>query len=208
MNIIILGPQGSGKGTQASLLSAHFKLPHLDVGNLLREEILNASAVGKKIKQTMDKGELVPDDLVISIVKTRLKNPDCKKGFLLDGFPRTRYEAEALDSFAKIDRVVLLEIDDALAVKRLSNRLQCIKCGTIYGIDFPPKTKGLCDKCGGKLVARSDDKPEFIKRRLEIYHKEILPLREYYEQKNLVLTFNGAEKIKPLVKKIIGALSK
>jgi adenylate kinase len=207
MNIVMLGAQGSGKGTQASLLSEHFKIPHIDVGSLLREEASKNSAVGLKIKNLIDKGELVPDELVIEIVKARLKAPDCKNGFVLDGFPRTKHEAESMDSFAKIDRVVLLEVDDKSAIARLSKRRQCVKCDTIYGPNIRPKKTGLCDKCSGKLVQRADDKPEFIKRRLEIYHKESSPIIEHYRTKNILLTFDGAEEINVLAKKIIKKLA-
>lgn len=181
MNIVILGPQGSGKGTQAALVGKFLGIPHIDVGSILRDEAKKSSPGGLELRKFMDKGLLVPDALVIQLVKKRLSENDCDKGFILDGFPRTKYEAEKLDEFTDIKLVILLDVSDSVAVKHLSNRLQCEKCGTIYGLTMMSQKKDLCDKCGGKLVQRADDTPSAIRNRLKIYHKEIKLVVEHYK---------------------------
>lgn len=181
MNIVILGPQGSGKGTQAALVGKFLGIPHIDVGSILRDEAKKSSSVGVELRKFMDNGLLVPDTLVIPLVKKRLSENDCDKGFILDGFPRTKYEAEKLDEFTNIGRVILLDVSDSVAVKRLSNRLQCEKCGAIYGLTVTSQNKDFCNKCGGKLIQRADDTPSAIKNRLKIYHQEIKPVVEHYK---------------------------
>ena len=183
MRIVILGPQGSGKGTQANLLSAKLKIPHIDAGQLLRDEVAKGTVIGKKIKAKMERGELINPSIAPKIVGTRLVKGDCRTGFILDGFPRDVKQAMLLEKTTAIDAVIELEVNDSLAVKRLTNRLQCMKCDTIYGITIRPKKKGLCDNCGGKLVKRKDDTPALIKRRLRLYHKVTEPLINYFKAK-------------------------
>ncbi|HEY9207181.1 MAG TPA: adenylate kinase [Candidatus Methanoperedens sp.] len=212
MNIILLGPPGAGKGTQAKKISEHYSIPHISTGDMLRENISKNTALGLKAKSYMARGELVPDELLITIVKDRLSKSDCKDGFLLDGYPRTVTQADALqmiltESNRKIDAVLNIEVDDGDLIKRLSGRRMCA-CGASYHVVFnPPRMNGVCDKCGGKLYQREDDKEEAIKNRLVVYKKQTQPLIEYYDKKRILQTIDGGKDI-PLIfediKKILG----
>ena len=181
MNIILLGPQGSGKGTQAMLLSGKMQLPKISTGDLLREIARGETPLGEKIRSYQSKGLLVPDGIVVSVIKQRIGKKDCKNGFILEGFPRTLMQAEHLGKITAIGKVVLLKISDAEAVKRLSQRRQCKKCNAIYSLNNIKDNK--CKKCGSDLYQREDDKPDAIKKRLELYKKETAPLVKYYGSK-------------------------
>ena len=203
MKLILVGPQGCGKGTQAERLVEMYKIAHISTGDIFRENIKNQTNLGKLAKSFIDKGNLVPDDVTINMVKERLEKPDCKNGFLLDGFPRTLSQAEKLDSFEKIDKVILIEIDDKESIKRISNRRTCPQCKTVYNvITNPPKKKGICDKDGSSLVLRDDDREEAIKLRLELYHKETKPIIEHYKKKGVVATVNGMKSIDEVTEEI------
>ncbi|MPM63831.1 adenylate kinase [bioreactor metagenome] len=193
MKLILLGPPGAGKGTQAEILSKHFAIPAISTGNILRAAVKNGTPVGRKAKEFMDAGKLVPDEVIIGVITERLAEADCAKGFILDGVPRTIAQAEALDAAGvAFDRVVSLEITDAEIVSRMSGRRVCTSCGAPYHITGKPtKVEGVCDSCGGSVQQRSDDKPEVVLDRLAVYHKETAPLEAYYRRKgNLVAVGN------------------
>lgn len=184
VKIVMLGPPGSGKGTYASRMAPKLGIPTISTGELFRENVKNGTDVGKKAKVFMDKGELVPDAITIEMLKQRIKQPDAKKGFILDGFPRTIPQAEALEKVAKIDAVINLVVPDEIVIARLSARRQCRKCSEIYNtLYLKPKKEGICDKCGGELYQRDDDKPKAIKERLVVYTKNTQPLIDYYGEK-------------------------
>ena len=193
MNIILLGPPGVGKGTIASKLSKKMKVPHISAGDMLRENVAQKTELGAKAKNYMDKGLLVPDELVIEMIKERLKRKDCKKGFILDGFPRTIKQADEISNAAKADKVVNLQASSRIIVKRLSRRRVCSQCGFIYHLDFiKPNREGFCDKCSGTLYRREDDNPEAIKKRLEVYKEQTEPLIKYYQDKYLLVDVDGS----------------
>ncbi len=212
MNIVLLGPPGAGKGTQAKKIAEHYSLPHISTGDILRENISNNTSLGVRAKSYMAKGELVPDELLITIIRDRLSKPDCSKGFLLDGYPRTVPQADALqmiltESNKKLDVVLNIEVDDEELIKRLSGRRVCASCGMSYHMIFnPPKEDEICDKCKGKLYQREDDKPEAIRNRLIVYKKQTQPLIEYYTRKGLLRTVDGGKDIPEIfedIKKIL-----
>jgi adenylate kinase len=187
MKMIIIGPQGSGKGTYASRIAPILSIPHISTGDLLREEIKNNTELGKKAKEYVDKGLLVPDELVMDVLKKRINQKDAKKGFIFDGFPRNQEQAKALDKISKIDVVIELVVPEWILLKRLSSRRVCKSCGEIYNIlNVKPKKDGICDKCGGELIQRSDETPEAIKERLNLYKKETQPLINYYKEKGIL----------------------
>lgn len=188
MKMVLLGPPGAGKGTQAKVLSARLKLPHISTGDLLRQNVKEATALGKEAKDYMDKGLLVPDELVAKMLKERFTRPDIMEGFILDGYPRTLNQAKTLDALLNdaksgIDAVVYLDTSEAVVVQRLSGRLVCSSCGFNFHItNMPPKVKGVCDNCNGTLYQRSDDKEETVRKRLEVYKGEVAALIEHYEK--------------------------
>lgn len=190
MRIIILGPPGSGKGTYSSRLATRLGVPHISTGDIFREEIKSGSELGRSISEYVSNGKLVPDDIVNKVMEKRLSKEDCGGGFILDGYPRTIKQAEFLDGISRIDVVINLNVPDEVIVRRLSSRLVCKNCGAIYNkITLPPKVNGVCDKCGGELYQRDDDKPEIVRERIRIYEKETGPLLEYYRKKGVVLDF-------------------
>lgn len=199
MIIILLGPPGSGKGTQAKKLTAERHWPQLSTGDMLRAAIEKGTALGKSAQSYMDKGALVPDNVVVGLINERTQNPDCKSGFILDGFPRTIPQAEALDEMLKkqdrdIDRVILFRIPDQDLVKRLSGRRTCTKCGAMYHIDSAPaKSPGVCDQCGSPLIQRTDDQPQVIQNRLGVYHEQTAPVAEYYKKQEKLRSINASE---------------
>ena len=181
MNLIMLGAPGGGKGTMAKLIAKDFELPHISTGDIFRENIKNQTEIGKQAKAIMDKGELVPDEITIKIVENRLKEDDCKDGFILDGFPRNLIQARALEKFAKIDRVILLDVPNEEIERRIAGRRACRDCGEIYNTETYDKT--TCAKCGGELYQRDDDKLETVRNRLEVYEKQTAPLIDFYQDK-------------------------
>src|SRR3989338_371977 len=204
MNIILIGPQGSGKGTQAKMISEKYSIPHISTGDLFRDAIKRGTALGAKAEKYINQGILVPDEIVINLVKERISKHDCKTGFILDGFPRTLSQAKMLDSIVKINCVLNININDSVSIARLSSRRQCRKCGEIYGKEVKPKIEGRCDKCKSELYQRDDDKPEAIKKRLEIYHRQTIPVLKYY--KSVVHDINGKQTVEKIFEEIFGIL--
>ena len=197
MRLILLGPPGAGKGTQASSIVAEYGLTHISTGDIFRHNIKNETELGKKIKSYLDKGQLVPDELTIDLVWDRLSKDDCKNGFLLDGFPRTINQAEALqkgleERGLKLDKVINIDVDKNILVKRLSGRRVCKNCGETYHIDNKPTLKdGVCDKCSGEVIQRADDNEKTVLDRIEVYEKQTFPLIDFYKNLGLILTVDG-----------------
>ena len=208
MNLILLGAPGAGKGTQAELLVEKLSIPAISTGNMLREAMANGTDLGKQVKQYMDGGLLVPDELILGIVAERVTQPDCSNGFILDGVPRTLAQAEALDAKGvRIDHVVSIEIDDAVIEGRMTGRRVCSKCGASYHIAAnPPKTEGTCDQCGGDLVIRKDDAPETVRRRLEVYHESTEVLKDYYAKTGKLRIIEGNQSIEGANRDILVAI--
>ncbi len=212
MRLILFGPPGVGKGTQAQILSEKFKIPHISTGDMLREAVKNQTELGLKAKSYMDKGELVPDDVMIGIIKEVLSSEKCKNGFILDGFPRTIAQAEALDKIfnelnIKLDYVVSIEVNDEEIIKRLTNRRVCRNCGAVFNllIDKIPEDN-KCPRCGGELYQRSDDNPEVIKNRLKVYRESTQVVLDYYAKKGILKTINGIGEISQITKKILESI--
>ncbi|MBJ6752019.1 adenylate kinase [Geomonas anaerohicana] len=212
MNLILLGPPGVGKGTQAKLLIDRFGIPQISTGDILRAAVKELTPMGIKAKGFMDSGALVPDEVVIGIVEERLAQPDCQKGFILDGFPRTVPQADALSQVLtgigkKIDHVVSLSVDKAELLKRLTGRRACSKCGAGYHVDFAPsKVAGICDACGGELFQREDDKEETILNRLAVYEAQTSPLISYYQTAGLLRSVNGLGSVEGIQAEIVSVL--
>ena len=204
MKIIFLGAPGSGKGTHATRVKTELGVPHISTGDIFRENIKGGTPLGVLAKSYIDKGALVPDDVVIKIVEDRLAREDCKNGFILDGFPRTIYQAEALKKIAAIDVVVNLVVDDEAIVKRVAGRRMC-RCGETYNVAFL-NGKTTCAKCGGELYQRDDDKEETVKSRLEVYHKETAPLIDYYRKEGLLKDVDGSQGIEAVYADILKVL--
>ena len=197
MNLILLGAPGAGKGTQAEVISEALSIPQISTGNMLREAVKNGTEYGIKAKAAMDAGALVSDEIVIGILKDRIAQDDCAKGFILDGFPRTVPQAEALDAMGiKIDKVIEIDVPDEKIKNRLSGRRVCEGCGASYHIEYnPSKVDGICDKCGAKTVIRKDDQPETVLERLAVYHEKTAPLKDYYANQGKLVTVEGQEEV-------------
>ena len=208
MNLILLGAPGAGKGTQGELLRQRLQIPTISTGNMLREAMANGSNLGNMVRSYMDEGRLVPDELVLSLVAERVRMPDCKNGFILDGVPRTLFQAQELDRLkVQIDHVVSIEVDDSVIVDRMSGRRTCPKCGATYHITAnPPKREGKCNNCGSKLTIRKDDVPETVLSRLQIYHETTEVLKEYYAQQNKLRVIEGNQPIEQAYADILRAL--
>jgi adenylate kinase len=202
MRIILLGPQGSGKSVQAERLSTKLNLPHIDGGQLLRNEVSRKTAIGKRIAKPMKQGQLIPSSIVNKVMAKRLAKPDCRKGFIFDGYPRELPEAKFLDSMARPDKVIVLDVPDSLAVKRIASRRVCIGCTTpLYGL--PKDIRRSCGACGGKMIQREDDKPGPTKRRLQLYHKKTEPVIRYYEKLGIVKRIDASGSIGVVFKKVL-----
>ena len=209
MNLILMGAPGAGKGTQSEKISEKWGIPAISTGEILRAAIKAGTALGKMAKSYIDDGKLVPDEVVIGIVKERLTSDACKNGFILDGFPRSIPQAEALDAMGvKIDAALALEVADEKIIKRMSGRRVCT-CGASYHVEYKPSLKeGICDKCGAALYIRQDDAPETVTKRLEIYHKQTEPVKAYYAEKGLLITVEGQEEIADTTRLVFEALAK
>lgn len=208
MKLILLGAPGAGKGTQAEIICQHLNIPAISTGNIIREALNSGTEMGLKAKSYMDSGKLVPDEVVINIIKERLAQDDCKNGFILDGFPRTIAQAEALDRMGiEIDRVIDIEVPDEKITERLSGRRVCGECGASYHLLYKkPQVEGVCDKCRGALVQRKDDQPQTILERLAVYHDQTEPLKGYYEKKGKLFVVEGQEEVADTTKLTLAAL--
>ena len=208
MKLILLGAPGAGKGTQAEILSRKLDIPSISTGNILRAAVKNGTPVGLKAKEYMDAGKLVPDEVIIGVISERLAEADCQNGFILDGVPRTIPQAEALEKAGiSFDAVVSIEISDEEIVERMAGRRVCTACGAPYHVkNMPPKVEGVCDACGGKLEARADDKPEVVRDRLQVYHKETAPLKDFYAARNLLKTVDNQPTVAETTTAILNAL--
>lgn len=208
MNLIFLGAPGAGKGTQAEVVCEKLGIPAISTGNIIREALKNGTELGLKAKSYMDSGALVPDEVVIAIIKERLAQADCQNGFVLDGFPRTVVQAEALDKMGiHIDRVIDIEVSDEDIERRLSGRRVCVACGASYHTLYKPsKEEGKCDKCGAELIQRKDDHPDTIKERLKVYHELTEPLKGYYESKGILKIVEGQEEVADTTRLTLAAL--
>ena len=207
MNIIFLGPPGAGKGTQAQRVCDELKIPQISTGDILRRAIKEETPVGLKAKAYVESGKLVPDEILGEIIKDRLAQDDCKPGYILDGFPRTVPQAEALEKIAKIDVVVEIAVADEALVKRLSGRRVCLNCGATYHVSTLGG-KTTCDKCGEELIQRKDDNPETVQNRLNVYHSQTAPLISFYQERGLLKTFDGMQDIDVVYQSIMDALRK
>ncbi len=213
MKIIMLGAPGAGKGTQAKMIAEKFAIPHISTGDIFRANIKNGTELGKKAKEFMDKGQLVPDELTVEILLDRVANDDCKNGYVLDGFPRTIPQADVLDKELtklgdKVDFAINVDVPDENIVRRMSGRRACLKCGATYHIEhIPPKKEGICDTCGSELVQRDDDKPETVQNRLKVYHEQTQPLIEYYDKKNILKNVDGTKDMQEVFTDICNILN-
>lgn len=208
MNLILLGAPGAGKGTQAEVICNAFEIPAISTGNIIREAVKNGTELGEKTKSYLDAGALVPDELVIALVKERLTQPDCQNGFILDGFPRTVPQAEALDKMeVRIDTVLDIEVADEKIVGRLSGRRVCSGCGASYHLEYKPsKQEGICDSCGADLIQRKDDHPDTVLERLRVYHEQTEPLKDYYSAQGKVTVVYGQDEVKDTTALVLKAL--
>jgi len=208
----MLGAPGAGKGTQAKMLADKYQIPHISTGDIFRANIKNGTELGNKAKEFMDKGLLVPDELVVDLVIDRFKEDDCKKGYILDGFPRTIPQAEALDKALSdigdsVDYAVNVEVPDENIITRMGGRRACVGCGATYHVQFnPTKVEGVCDRCGKELILRDDDKPETVKKRLDVYHEQTQPLIDYYTNKGIIKEVDGTQDMNKVFDDIVDIL--
>lgn len=214
MKIIMLGAPGAGKGTQAKQIAEKYKIPHISTGDIFRANIKEGTELGKKAKAYMDQGALVPDELTCDLVMDRIAKDDCKNGFVLDGFPRTIPQAQALDralsaAGESMDYAIDVDVPDENIIRRMSGRRACLECGATYHIvSIPPKKEGICDVCGSKLVLRDDDKPETVKKRLDVYHEQTQPLIDYYKKQGILHSVDGTRPMEDVfaeITEILGA---
>ena len=214
MKALLMGPPGAGKGTQAVILAEKLGIPHISTGDMFRKAVKEETALGLEAKRYMDSGQLVPDEVTIGIVRERLGAGDCAKGFLLDGFPRTVFQAEALDGImkelgTKLDMALNIDVDAEALVGRITGRRMCRSCGTPYHVTFSPsKVQGVCDACGGELYQRDDDKEETVRERLEVYNSQTLPLIEYYRKQGIIVDIDGNQPMEKVTEAILKAIGK
>ncbi len=201
MRLVIVGPPGAGKGTQSARISSKYGIPHVSTGDMFREILRREDELASRVRRYVESGELVPDELVVEMVRDRICRPDCERGFILDGFPRTLSQAEALDRMLReankdLDAVLYLRVSEEAVVRRLSRRRVCESCGAIYHLDYsPPRVPGVCDRCGGRLVQRDDDREEVVRERLRVYHRQTEPLVGYYRQRGILIEVDGCKEI-------------
>ena len=210
MKLILLGAPGAGKGTQADILKKKLNVPTISTGNILRAAVKNGTPTGLRAKEYMDAGRLVPDEVIIGIIQERLQESDCANGYILDGVPRTIAQAEAMEKAGiNFDAVVSIEVADEVIMERMSGRRVCESCGASYHlVAVPPKVPGVCDSCGGKLIQRHDDEPETVKHRLEVYHKETEPLKDFYAERGLLRSVENQPSVEATTKAILNALGR
>ncbi|EFU75846.1 adenylate kinase [Lachnoanaerobaculum saburreum] len=212
MKIIMLGAPGAGKGTQAKKVAKKYNIPHISTGDIFRANIKEGTELGKRAKEYMDKGELVPDDITIGMLLDRIHKADCKNGFVLDGFPRTIPQAKSLSEALsklneKIDYAINIDVPDDSIITRMSGRRACLSCGSTYHIKYSaPKKENICDNCGSELVIRDDDKPETVKKRLDVYHKQTQPLIDYYDNENILANVDGTKDMEEVFLDIVAVL--
>ena len=212
MKIIMLGAPGAGKGTQAKKVAKKYNIPHISTGDIFRANIKEKTELGNKAKEYMDKGELVPDDITIGMLLDRIHKADCKDGFVLDGFPRTIPQAKSLSEALsklneKIDYAINIDVPDDSIITRMSGRRACLSCGSTYHIKYSaPKKENICDNCGSELVIRDDDKPETVKKRLDVYHKQTQPLIDYYDNENILANVDGTKDMEEVFLDIVAVL--
>lgn len=212
MKIIMLGAPGAGKGTQAKKVAKKYNIPHISTGDIFRANIKEGTELGKRAKEYMDKGELVPDDITIGMLLDRIHKDDCKDGFVLDGFPRTIPQAKSLSEALsklneKIDYAINIDVPDDSIITRMSGRRACLSCGSTYHIKYSaPKKENICDNCGSELVIRDDDKPETVKKRLDVYHKQTQPLIDYYDNENILANVDGTKDMEEVFLDIVAVL--
>ena len=209
MKLVIFGPPSAGKGTQAQKLSKQYGMPQVATGDLLRKAVADRTPLGLKIKSYVDQGKLGPDDIIVRLIKERVSKPDCRKGFLLDGFPRTMGQAKELEKMTDIDLVLSIVVDFEVLVERAVGRRTCPKCSAVYHIKFnPPMNEGTCEKCGSKLIQRDDDKEETVRNRLRVYQEQTAPLIEYYRKKGKLVDIDGAGGIDAVFAQMVDAISR
>ena len=214
MKVVMLGAPGAGKGTQAKMIATKYNVPHISTGDIFRANIKEGTELGKKAKSYMDQGLLVPDELVVDLVVDRIQQEDCKDGYILDGFPRTIPQAEALDAAlsklnTKLDVALDIDVADDFIVKRMGGRRACLGCGATYHIvNIPPKKEGICDTCGAELVLRDDDKPETVEKRLAVYHEQTQPLIDYYKNSGILVTLDGTKDMNEVFANICSVLER
>ncbi|HHW54464.1 MAG: adenylate kinase [bacterium] len=214
MRLIMLGPPGAGKGTQGGMLARALEVPHIATGDIFRQAVREETELGRRAKSYLEQGELVPDEIVVGIVLERLQKPDCGKGFILDGFPRTVQQAEALEEFLQkegkaLTGVILLDVDPEVLVERLTGRRVCRQCGATYHVrNMPPREEGRCDECGGELYQREDDREETVRHRLDVHERQTRPLRDYYEKQDLLHVFDAAQPIEDVFAAIMEQLGR
>lgn len=208
MKLVVLGAPGAGKGTQAEILTKYYNIAHISTGEILRKHIRDNTPIGLQVSECMDTGCLVPDDVAIELVKERIQEPDCKNGFLLDGFPRTVYQADVLSNLVKdLNAVIEIDVADNIIIERMSGRRVCPKCSKIYHLAYNrPEIENRCNLCGEQLIQREDDKPKTVFSRLNIYHSQTRPLIDYYREKGILISFDGTQPLDELKQKIIDTL--
>ena len=212
LNIVLLGPPGAGKGTQAELIVEKYGIPQISTGDIFRSNIKNGTELGKKAKEYMDRGDLVPDELVVDLVKDRIAQDDCAEGFMLDGFPRTVFQAEELDKIMearglKINAVLNIDVKPEKLVKRIAGRRVCKACGATYNVDYkPPVKEGICDKCGGEVYQRADDTEETVQNRIQVYFSQTAPLIDYYQKSDVIANINGDQAEDTVFAEIVSVL--